>query len=389
MIRWKNISAVISRELRIMRNRPIYLLGSVVTIAFSAIFFLTFFRGGLPENLPLAVVDMDNSSLSRDFARQIDATQLSKVIKYDSFSEARADMQSGKVSGICVIPKGMFADVQASRRPVMTYYLNSLYFVGGALTYKNVTYMINLADGAVQREVLRAKGVNEDAIMGRIQPINIDFHQIGNVYTNYGYYLSNVILPGVLEMAVIIILIYSLGAELKYSTSRHLIKTAGNSMFTAVLGKLIVYTVLFTALGLILILLLYDWLHFPINGSIWNMLAAIVLLVLASEGVAVFIIGLLPVPRLALSIGALYSILGFSFSGFTLPIEAMPPFINGLAEAFPLRHYFLFYSREVVFGTGFAGWWQEVIHLLFFLFLPMFVGNRLKRAYILQNFPKN
>ena len=30
---------------------------------------------------------------------------------------------------------------------------------------------------------------------------------------------------GVLEMAVIIILIYSLGAELKYGTSRHLLKT--------------------------------------------------------------------------------------------------------------------------------------------------------------------
>ena len=230
MIRWSNIKAVVKRELRIMRNRPIYLLGSVVTLAFSALFFLTFFRAGLPEDLPVAVVDLDNSSLSRDFARQMDATQLSKVIKYDSFEEARADMQSGKVCGICLIPKGLFADVQSSRRPVLTYYINGLYFVGGALTYKNVTYMINLADGAVQREILRAKGMNEDAIMGRIQPINIDFHQIGNVYTNYGYYLSNVLLPGVLEIAVIIILIYSLGAELKYGTSRHLLNTAGGSL---------------------------------------------------------------------------------------------------------------------------------------------------------------
>lgn len=385
---WHNIGAVARRELRIMRNRPIYLLGSVVTVAFCAIFFLTFLKQGLPHDLPIGVVDMDNSSLSRNFARQLDATQLGKVIKYDTFQEAREDMQSGKITAICMIPKGMYADVQASRRPTFTYYLNGLYFVGGALSYKNILTMINLADGAVQREVLRAKGVNEDAIMGRIRPVDVDVHQIGNQYTNYGYYLTNIFLPGVLSLTVVIILIYSLGAELKYCTSRHLLSTAGSSIVTALAGKLFVYTILFSGIGLILILLMYDWMHFPIDGCIWNMFFAIILLILASEGVAIFIIGLLPVPRLALSIGALYSVLAFSMSGFTLPIETMPPYIQGLAEAFPLRHYFLLFSREVIFGTGFAGWWQEVIHLLIFLLLPFVVMYRLKRAYIYQNFPK-
>jgi ABC-2 type transport system permease protein len=192
-----------------------------------------------------------------------------------------------------------------------------------------------------------------------------------------------------LEMTVIIILIYSLGAELKYGTSRHLLKTSGGSMLTALIGKLIVYTVLFSAIGLIMIILLYHWMHFPINGSIWNMFIDVILMILASEGVAIFIIGLLPIPRLALSIGALYSILGFSLSGFTLPIETMPPYIQGLAVAFPLRHYYLFYCQEVIFGAGFAGWWQEVIHMLVFLLLPLSVMARLRKAYILQNFPKN
>ena len=384
---WQNIGAVVRRELRIMRNRPIYLLGSVVTVAFCAIFFLTFLKQGLPHDLPIGIVDLDNSSLSRNFARQLDATQLGKVLKYDSFAQAREDMQSGKITAVCVIPAGMYADVQASR-PTFTYYLNGLYFVGGALSYKNILTMINLADGAVQREVLRAKGVNEDAIMGRIQPVNVDVHQIGNQYTNYGYYLTNIFLPGVLALTVVIILIYSLGAELKYGTSRHLLSTAGGSMYNALFGKLVVYTTLFSVIGLILILLMYDWMHFPIKGSIWNMFLAIVLLVLASESVAIFIIGLLPIPRLALSIGALYSVLAFSMSGFTLPVETMPPYIQGLAEAFPLRHYFLFYSREVIFGTGFAGWWQEVIHLLIFLLLPSLVIYRLKGAYVRQNFPK-
>ena len=112
-------------------------------------------------------------------------------------------------------------------------------------------------------------------------------------------------------------------------------------------------------------------------------------MIFASEAIAIFIIEMLPVPRLALSIGALYSVLGFSLSGFTLPIEAMPPYIQGLASAFPLRHYYEFYVQEAIFGAGFAGWWKQAIYLLLFILVPLLGLARLKKAYIHQNFPKD
>jgi len=386
---WHNIFAVTARELRIWKHRPIYLIGSIGVIAFCAIFFLTFFTDGLPSDLPIGIVDNDRSSLSRNFIQQLDATQIGKTVMYDDFEQARLAMQSGKITSICVIPEHMYADVSANRRPVFTYYLNSMYFVGGALAYKDILTMINLTNGAVQRQVLRAKGVNEREIMGRIRPIDVDTHQIGNVYTNYGYYLTNIILPAVLELVIIIVLIYSLGAEMKYEVSPELMRTAGGSILDAITGKLVLYTTLFSILGIIIVTLLYHWMHFPIAGSIWYMIMAIFLMVLASEAIAIFIIGCLPVPRLALSIGALYSVLGFSLSGFTLPIEAMPAWIQGWSAAFPIRHYYLFYVQEVIFGAGFAGWWQEVVHLLLFVLLPLPILGRLKGAYVNLNFPKN
>lgn len=389
MTNWQRIIAVARRELRIIRQRPIYLLGSVGVIAFCAIFFLTLLKDGLPSDIPIGLVDYDYSSTSRNFSQQLDATQLGKVIHYDSFAAAREDMNRGKISSVCVIPEGMNDDIQANRQPKITFYVNGLYFVSGALAWKDLLTMVNLTNGAVQREALRARGYNDSQIMGLIQPVDVDLHQIGNVTTNYGYYLTSVLLPGVLEMIVIIVLIYSLGAELKFGTSRHLLQTSGNSIVTALAGKLLVWTLTFSAIGLILIMLLYHWLHFPIAGSIWNMFLGIVLLVFASEAIAIFIIEMLPVPRLALSIGALYSVLGFSLSGFTLPVEAMSPYIQGLAAAFPLRHYFEFYTQEVIFGAGFAGWWQQMVYLLIFLLVPTVGLTRLKKAYIHQNFPKD
>lgn len=389
MTNWQRIIAVARRELRIIRQRPIYLLGSVGVIAFCAIFFLTFLKDGLPSDVPIGLVDYDYSSTSRNFCQQLDATQLGKVVHYDSFAAAREDMNRGKIAAVCVVPVGMNDDIQANRQPKITFYVNGLYFVSGALAWKDLLQMVNLTNGAVQRQAFRARGYNDSQIMGMIRPVDVDVHQIGNVGTNYNYYLSSVLLPGVLEMIVIIVLIYSLGAELKYGTSRHLLQTSGNSIVTALAGKLLVWTLTFSAIGLILILLLFHRLHFPLAGSIWNMFLGIFLMIFASEAIAIFILEMLPVPRLALSIGALYSVLGFSFSGFTLPIEAMPPYIQGLAAAFPLRHYYLFYVQEAIFGAGFAGWWKQVIYLLIFILLPLIGLVRLKKAYIHQNFPKD
>lgn len=389
MTNWQRIIAVARRELRIIRQRPIYLLGSVGVIAFCAIFFLTFLKDGLPSDVPIGLVDYDYSSTSRNFCQQLDATQLGKVVHYDSFAAAREDMNRGKIAAVCVVPVGMNDDIQANRQPKITFYVNGLYFVSGALAWKDLLQMVNLTNGAVQRQAFRARGYNDSQIMGMIRPVDVDAHQIGNVGTNYNYYLSSVLLPGVLEMIVIIVLIYSLGAELKYGTSRHLLQTSGNSIVTALAGKLLVWTLTFSAIGLILILLLFHRLHFPLAGSIWNMFLGIFLMIFASEAIAIFILEMLPVPRLALSIGALYSVLGFSLSGFTLPIEAMPPYIQGLAAAFPLRHYYLFYVQEAIFGAGFAGWWKQVIYLLIFILLPLIGLVRLKKAYIHQNFPKD
>lgn len=389
MTNWQRIIAVARRELRIIRQRPIYLLGSVGVIAFCAIFFLTFLKDGLPSDVPIGLVDYDYSSTSRNFCQQLDATQLGKVVHYDSFAAAREDMNRGKIAAVCVVPVGMNDDIQANRQPKITFYVNGLYFVSGALAWKDLLQMVNLTNGAVQRQAFRARGYNDSQIMGMIRPVDVEVHQIGNVGTNYNYYLSSVLLPGVLEMIVIIVLIYSLGAELKYGTSRHLLQTSGNSIVTALAGKLLVWTLTFSAIGLILILLLFHRLHFPLAGSIWNMFLGIFLMIFASEAIAIFILEMLPVPRLALSIGALYSVLGFSLSGFTLPIEAMPPYIQGLAAAFPLRHYYLFYVQEAIFGAGFAGWWKQVIYLLIFILLPLIGLVRLKKAYIHQNFPKD
>lgn len=380
--------SVIKRELDRWRQMPVFAIGSVVVMAFCSVFYLTFLSKGVPSDVPIGVVDYDNSTLTRNFIRQLDATQLGKVIHYSSFSSAREDMQKGVITSVCLLPEGMYADVQAQRHPCFTFYVNTLYFLGGSLAYKDILTMINLTSGAIQREELRMRGVDEESIMGRLRPIDIDIHMIGNATMNYGAYLANMMLPGVLEMVIVIMIIYAVGTELKYSTSTKLLETTGNSIISAIGGKLIIYTALFTVLAFSLEFLLYGWMKFPLASSVGWMLLDSLLLVISSEAIALVIIGAVPVLRFALSIGALYSVMAFSMTGFTLPVEAMSESIRGLSCIFPLRHYYQMYVQCGIYGTGLEGCYREIIHMLVFLFTPLFVLPRLHKAYLYQNYPK-
>ncbi|MBQ4306833.1 MAG: ABC transporter permease, partial [Bacteroidales bacterium] len=82
---WKNIWTVIYREFMIIREHPIYLFGSVGVMLACAVFYFTFFNAGLPSDIPIGVVDLDGSSVSREFRRQLDATQLGTAIPFGSF----------------------------------------------------------------------------------------------------------------------------------------------------------------------------------------------------------------------------------------------------------------------------------------------------------------
>lgn len=385
---WHRIRAVARREMAILRNHPVYLWGTVGGFIFCAIFFLTLMKEGTPEDNPVGWVDLDHSTTSRMAEQALDATQLIKLVHYDSQTEASHDMLKGKLMGYIVVPEGLNDDLQAYRKPKLTFYTHGLYFIGGTMAWKQLLTLTNLGNGAVEREFLRAYGYNEKEILDIIEPIVIDTHLIGNTTMNYNYYISPNILAGILELLVIIVLIYSLTTELKYGTSRHLLKTSGGSLAVALAGKICVWTAIFTVLGFIFLFVIFGILKFPFNGHFGWMLLDMFLMILASEAVAILIVEMVPVPRMAICLGALYSILGYTMTGFSLPIESMPPAVRGLAWGFPVRHYYLFYVQECLFGSGFAGWWKEVVALLCFLFLPLIGYKRLNNAYIFQNYPR-
>lgn len=378
----QQITNVTRREWKRILSHPIYLLTSVIAMLFCYLFFLTLMSEGLPEQLPIGIVDGDNSSLSRMLEQNIKASpQVEVVGKYATFTEARKDMQKGRIYAIIDIAPGFQADLLASRQPAIAYYVNDVYLVAGSLSYKDLTYISELMSAFMQVESLQARGVvGGENLLPIVQPIAIDTHQIANPQANYNVYLSNVLLPGVLQLLVIMFTIYSIGVEIKQNTTREWLSTGNGSVLASLTGKLLPHTLLFTVLGLMGVFLLYKVMNFPMNGSIVWMSLAMFLFVLAHQSIGIFIIGVFGRMRDAISLGVFYGLLSFTFAGFTFPIEAMPRGAQIFSWFFPIRYYFKIYVNEALNGADIRYSLIYFAAIAAFLILPFLVYTRLTKT---------
>ncbi|MDY6379626.1 MAG: ABC transporter permease [Bacteroidales bacterium] len=383
-----NIWRVIQRELHTMFARPLYLFASVGVMLLSTFFFLTLMRGGAAENMPVAVVDLDQTSISRRLIHEMQATPSVDIqLVTNSYPEAREAMQQGKIYGIFVIREGFYSDLVAFKRPQLDFYVTNAYTVGGNTAYKQLLTMANLTSGAFQREVLRKKGLTDDVIMHRIQPLAIEGHMVANPWGNYSIYLVSTILPGILGLICLMLTIFAIGFELKARTSHAWLRAAGGNYTVAMIGKLIPYTFVYLVLGIGCHLILYRFAGFPVYGSKGRLMFGLLLFILAMEALGITMIGLLPTLRDALSIGALYSMLGFSLSGFTYPQMAMLPPVKALSYLEPLRHYYLIYVNEALMAAPAINSLPNALALTLFMLAALCVAPRLHRALVYWNYP--
>lgn len=373
--------SIFLRELRRLAVQPIYWFCMVIAPLFCYFFFTSLMHEGLPESLPLGVVDEDHTVTSRNLVRNLDAFQMTDVVKtYSNVTEARKAVQQGHIYGFYLIPQGTTSEAQSQRLPTVSFYTNYSYLVAGSLLYRDMRTMSELASGAASRTVLYAKGATERQAMAYLQPVVIDMHAVGNPWLNYNVYLSNVIIPGMLGLFIFMITVYGLGTELKFNTADELMQRSGGSVIVAVTGKLIPQLLVFLLSGTLYVLYLYAYLHFPCHCGLASMWCIMALFVMACQGMGVFMFTMFPTLRLGLSFASLWGVISFSISGMSFPVMAMHPILQGIANLFPLRHYFLLYVNSALDGYPLANAWPFVLALLAFALLPWPCMFRLKKV---------
>lgn len=378
---WKRLRTIAKREVFRIATQPIYLFSIIVAPIFCFVFFSTLMEKGLPTDMPAGVVDLDNTATTRNIIRNLDAFQHIRITaSYASVSEARRAMQKGEIYSFYYIPEGTTEKALANRQPKVSFYINYSYLIAGSLLYKDERTMSELASAAVGQATLLAKGATEAQAMAFLQPIVIETHALNNPWLNYSVYLCNTLFPGILMLLIFLTTIYTLGTELKENTAKEWMQMADNSITTALCGKFLPQTAIFFLIAVFYNVYLYGFLHYPCNSGIFPMLLAGLLLVIASQAFGIFLFGLFENLRLALSAASLWGVISFSISGFTYPVMAMHPTLQGLSVLFPLRHYFLIYVNQALNGYPVIYAWQPIVSLLIFTLLPFCVLKKLRTA---------
>ena len=384
----KNIWAITDRELRAFSKRPIFLMIMFVAPLGFLWMFTGLMQSGLPTKLPAALVDEDDTHVTRQLTRILGTMEETRfVLKTYSFTEARQAMQRGEIYAIFRIPKGTTEAALTQRQPVVSFYTNDTYYVAASLLMKDMRKMSEMAGLAITRATMRAQGFTDAQIMGTIQPIVVESHPLGNPHLNYSVVLSNLIVPGLLMLVIMLTTSYSLGNEWKRGRQKYLYEMGDGNIFVIVVGKLLPQTLLYTLIFWLIDLVFYSYLQFPCQCGIPRMMLWGFLAVLASQGFGLLMFEMFPAQmRMAMSACSLLGVMQFSLAGFSFPVSAMDLPFQWLSNIFPLHHYFLIYVNQCLNGYDISYAWTNVAALVGISILAWLFSFRLTDAFLYKEY---
>ena len=378
------------REIHILLIHPIYLICMVVMPLFVTFFFTSLMDEGVPTDIPIGIVDLDQTTTTRKLTRMVDAFQSTKVAAhYPTMAEARHAIQRNEIYGFILFPKDMTSDMLAFRQPKMSFYYSNTSMTAGSLIYKDMKTVCTLAAAGIGQGVMQAKGMTPEQIKTALQPITLDTHLIGNPWASYNIYLSFMLIPGTILLLIFLVTVYSLGIEIKFRMRREndrdnkgWLEMAHGDFGMAIFTKILPQTIVFVCVFILVYSYLFGWLHFPHPGGFWRIMLLTVIGVISAQGFGVFIFGLIPSMRMAMSVSSLWGVLSFSMAGTAFPIFAMDAPLQSISWMFPMRHYYLIYQLCILNTYPLTDVLIDIFAMLSLAFLPLLVIKRIERAFV-------
>ncbi len=374
----------IKRGLVQLVRRQLYWLVMIVAPILCAIFLLELMKAGTIHRVPVGIVDLDNSMVSRRIERNLMGMQQVDIVDhYTDYRAALDAVQRGDIYGFILIPDRLEHKALSGQEPVVSYYVNYAYFPPASIQYKGFKTITMLANGAIAKTTLDATGLLTDrGVMTLLQPILTQVHSLNNPWLNYSYYLNMSFIPCLLALFIMLTTTFSIGTELKYGTCREWIDSAGRSIEFVLFGKLTPHTFIFTCTGWMIQFLMYRVYGLPLNCNPWHMILAMPLFVLANQGFALTMMCIAPNFRYGTTLCTLLGMLSFSFCGFSLPAEAMYPWVHALGCVVPIKYYFLLSIDQALNGIPFYYSRLYYVALIAFIAAPWPLLWRLKRECI-------
>jgi len=356
------------REIDWLRRRP-FLLAFITIVPIGLMALLTMiFSAGLATRLPIAVLDLDSSDLSRSIIRMVDATPDTAVsVRVGELAEGRGMILSGKVHGLLMLPRNLERDVFAGRRPEVVFFYNTQTLTIGNLTLRGVNAAVPTAAAGIRLSLRTAQGQPIEEAQAALSPIPVQTHALFNPTLNYVYFLLAAILPSLLQIVVVTASAYSVGIDVETRHRLRILRRLGGGLWPAMAGKVLPYTIVFLMVLGLSDAVLFGILELPLHGRGWLLDIAGLLFILSCQFLGVLLALVLKPTASAVSIGTLLTSPAFGFMGIGFPRLGMNAFAYGFGAILPGTWYLTARIDQTIRGTPLDLSWKPILVLLAFV----------------------
>jgi len=341
----------------------------------------TIFGKGSMENIPVGIVDLDQTSTSRQITRTLAAVPTIQITKnYADPKESRKATLRKDIYAYVLIPKNFESDLLGGREATIPYYIHyALLSVGvelqGALetTFAQIALTPLVTAGA-------SLGTTPKDIESFLLPVNFEAHPLYNPSLDYTIYLISPFFYVLYQIIILLVTMYTLGSEIKFKTAAEWLHTADMNIFTAVTAKLLPYTLIYIIMGIFANYIMFGIQQIPLQAGYLPVNLSTALFIIATQAFGVLIFSIFPAISIIMSIGSMIGSLGATLSGVTFPLFAMHPVIHYVSYLFPIKH-FVQINQNILYGNfGFSYAWQNVNILLLFLLPALLILPHLKNS---------
>lgn len=304
------------------------------------------FTPSVMRDVPIAVVDLDHSSDSRQLLRMLDASPGVRVARQPAdMDTARSQLRSLEVFAVVLVPRDVTRQALRGRQGTVFAYYNATYMTTGQSAARDIADAVSAWNARMLRERI---GLQVGPAKLRAAPIAVQSDILYNPARSYELFLLPLIFPAVLSLVLALAVAGSVGREIRDGT---LPAWLGDTPWASIAGKLAPYVLLFALYGTMGVGYL-AWLRGDgIAGSLLLLLAAQPAFYLATAAYALFFVGLARDMGTALSVVGLTIGTALAFSSATFPVLDGPLFTRIWHQLLPLSAYIKVQTEQQFVGA--------------------------------------
>ena len=325
------------------------------------------------RHVPTAVMDRDNTAVSRELTERFFATDyFDRAAGLASPEAAEEALVSGEAAAVIVIPSNFSRDLLRAEAAQLQLLVDG----ANSTTGTSVLNYANIIVQEYQRELMSRGyggaaggtpgGAAADAAGGPQVPVRAQ----PRVWFNPELESKNFMVPGILALLLMVItmLLSSLAIvkEKELGTLEQLNVTPIKPR-ELIIGKLIPFVIIGFVDVLLVIAVSRFLFRVPFVGSVALLLAMSLLFLATTLGLGLLISTVSNNQQQAMMTSVFFVMVPMFFlSGFAFPIESMPWSIQYITYLLPLRYFFVIIRGIFLKGAGLAVLWDEALALAVF-----------------------